>query len=236
VFSREQLVGTSLPEGTLSLTFDDGPGVTRGDGRGPKTQRLAEYLADQSIPATFFVCGKHVAQLPGVVGRLRELGHAVGNHTQNHPDLVGRLESGADIAGELTSTDLLIRAGDTLFFRPPYGSWSPDVADALNADVELAGRYIGPVHWEIDGDDWAAWRDGLSPDVVAQTYLTAVAEQRRGIVLMHDSTADHDDWVVNNGTFEAIQLIVPALRERGYAFVALDTVPEIAGALPRGGG
>jgi peptidoglycan/xylan/chitin deacetylase (PgdA/CDA1 family) len=210
-----------LPEGTLSLTFDDGPGASPDGGRGPKTERLAEYLADQGIPATFFACGKHVAQLPGIVDRLRALGHVVANHTHDHPKLTTL--STADVVSQVAATDALIRdrSDDVLFFRAPYGGWSVEVADALNADVALASGYVGPVHWDVDGDDWAAWRDAVRPDVIAATYLTAVAEAGRGIVLMHDSTADHDDWLPNNAAFEMVQLLVPELKRQGYAFAPL---------------
>src|SRR5712672_1415908 len=47
--------GLSLPEATISLTFDDGPGETDGEGSGPRTPELAQFLADQGIAATF--CG-----------------------------------------------------------------------------------------------------------------------------------------------------------------------------------
>lgn len=232
MFDHDPTVGASLPDGVLSLTFDDGPGASPSDGPGPKTRRLAEYLAGEQIPATFFMCGKHVAQLPDVVSRLRELGHVVANHTQTHPDLVTQLESGGDVVTEVAATDALIRSGpDRLLFRPPYGRWSPGVADALNANADLASGYVGPVNWDIDGDDWASWRDGESPRVCADNYLRDVTAAGRGIVLMHDSTADNDGWQQNNGTFEAIQLMVPTLRERGYTFVALDAVPDIRAAL-----
>jgi peptidoglycan/xylan/chitin deacetylase (PgdA/CDA1 family) len=235
VFDRRPIVGTSLPLGTLCLTFDDGPGTTPGTGPGPKTQRLAEYLADQEVPATFFVCGKHVAELPDVVGRVRALGHVVANHTQTHPDLAAALESGGDVVGEVAGTDALIREGASgrLFFRPPYGSWSGGVADALNADAALAARYVGPINWDVDADDWACWRDGISPSVCAANYLGAVEGPRRGIVLMHDSTADNDTWKQANASFEMVQVLVPALQRRGYRFAAVDEVPDVRAAIAR---
>jgi peptidoglycan/xylan/chitin deacetylase (PgdA/CDA1 family) len=221
VFEHEPLRGTSLPQGTLTLTFDDGPGASSEGRRGPKTQQLAEYLAAEGIPATFFACGKHLAELPGIVERLRSLGHTVANHTHDHPNLT--TITPADVVAQVAATDALIRdsADDVLFFRAPYGSWSVDVAEALNADAALASGYVGPVHWDVDGDDWAAWRDAVSPEVIAATYLEAVSDAGRGIVLMHDSTADHDDWLVNNAAFEMVQLLVPELKRRGYAFAPL---------------
>jgi peptidoglycan/xylan/chitin deacetylase (PgdA/CDA1 family) len=60
MFSTDQLKGLSLPEKTLCLTFDDGPGETEGDDPGPKTVQLAEYLTEQNISATFFMVGSHL--------------------------------------------------------------------------------------------------------------------------------------------------------------------------------
>jgi peptidoglycan-N-acetylglucosamine deacetylase len=234
VFDRKPIDGAALPPGVLTLTFDDGPGRTLGDGRGPKTESLAEYLADARISATFFVCGKHVAELPEVVVRLRALGHVVANHTQTHADLVKAYESGGDVVAEVASTDALIREGpEPLFFRPPYGRFSAAVVDALNADVGLSTGYVGPIGWDVNGDDWASWRDGVDPKACADNYLRAVDEVGRGIVLMHDSTADHDDWKQNNGTFEAVQVLVPELKRRGYRFVPLGDLSDVRSALSR---
>jgi peptidoglycan/xylan/chitin deacetylase (PgdA/CDA1 family) len=228
LFHDQPLHGLSLPEGALCLTFDDGPGATDGTGRGPKTRQLAEYLAEQDIPATFFVCGKHVAEFPHVVERVRSLGHTVANHTQTHPNLEDAVRAGLDVTGEVSATDALIRSDrGPLFFRPPYGRWNPAVAQALNADTDLAAGYVGPVNWDIDGEDWAAWRDARSAEDCAQTYLQAVEASRRGIVLMHDSTADVTQWQQNNATLETIMLLVPQLQARGYRFVALGDVPGL---------
>ena len=62
----EPLSGGALPSGTLCLTFDDGPGATARPGPGPRTLELARYLADEEVPATFFLSGKHMLGLPDV--------------------------------------------------------------------------------------------------------------------------------------------------------------------------
>ncbi|HTY71383.1 MAG TPA: polysaccharide deacetylase family protein [Actinomycetes bacterium] len=229
MFIDRPLLGSSLPEGTLCLTFDDGPGAPGPDGSGPRTLELAEYLSDEAVPATFFACGEPVAALPGVVERVRALGHAVGNHTHTHPDLQVALAGGLDVVSEVAATDALIRAQEgPLFFRPPYGSWSPAVAAALNTRRGLAAGYVGPVLWDIDGRDWAAWRDGRSARSCAATYRRAVESTRRGIVLMHDSTADHTEWQPRNLTFETVRLLVPELRAQGYRFAALAEIPALS--------
>src|SRR4051812_18893531 len=48
---ENQLTGSELPNKTIALTFDDGPG--------PRTEELATFLAAKGIHATFFINGKN---------------------------------------------------------------------------------------------------------------------------------------------------------------------------------
>ncbi len=219
----ETLTGAALPSGALCLTFDDGPGDTAGPGPGPRTFELARYLAAEQVPATFFLSGKHVLELPNAPARLAALGFDVGNHSQQHVNLVELLAAGGDVVAELVATAELIAAGvrGPVHFRPPYGSWSADVAAALNADVELARTHVGPVLWDVDGGDWRHWRDQSTPQACADDYLARIDAAGHGIVLQHDCTADSDAIKAANRTLETVQLLVPELRRRGYTFVSL---------------
>ena len=73
---------TDISKPIAALSFDDGK---------KSSTRIGEILSDQEISACFFVC-------PGLVGtdgymswidikKLVELGHEIGGHTMNHPDL-----------------------------------------------------------------------------------------------------------------------------------------------------
>ena len=221
------LTGASaMPARTLCLTYDDGPGATTGDGRGPRTLPLAEYLAGEGIRATFFMCGTHVAQLPGAPAQVRALGHLVGNHTWHHWHLPDVLAAGGDVVGELATTDALLDLppGEPVLVRPPYGDWSPEVAAALNASPAVSTGRVGPVGWDIDADDWVLWQRRASPDEAARVLVDSVEVAGRGILLMHDSTADLPDVRDGNAAYETTTLLVPELRRRGYAFVGMDEV------------
>jgi chitooligosaccharide deacetylase len=224
---RRWVDGGSLAEGQLCLTFDDGPGETASPGPGPRTMELARYLADHEVPATFFMCGKYIRELQDAPARLRELGHVTGNHTDTHPSLTQLARSGGDVASEVVTAAQLLGgvADEPVWFRPPYGHWDDEVGAALDADPRLAS-HVGPVMWTIDGDDWLSWGRGRSPQQCADDYLSVVEQRRRGVVLMHDCTADDDGIRAANRTFETVQLLVPALRERGYSFVGLADVPS----------
>ena len=94
-------------------------------------------------------------------------------------------------------------------------------ADALNAS---SGAWTGPVGWDVDGQDWASWQRGASVAVAAQAYLDRVERTRRGIVLLHDSTADSEVIKAANRGYELTRALVPELLRRGYRFVGLDEV------------
>jgi peptidoglycan/xylan/chitin deacetylase (PgdA/CDA1 family) len=227
VYASELLTGRALPPGTLCLTYDDGPGETVGDGTGPRTLPLATYLADEGVRATFFMTGRHVEQMPAAPAAVRELGHIVGNHTYTHPDLAQLVAGGGSAVAEVAATDRLIASGSAgpVYFRPPYGAWSAQVAAELNGASWGTEEHVGPVGWDVDGGDWELWQDRVGAVDAAEVYLQAIESAGRGIVLMHDSTADSDFIKQGNASYPTTRLLVPELRRRGYTFVGLDEVP-----------
>ncbi len=230
MFTQTQLKGDRLPAKTLCLTFDDGPGVTAGNGPGPKTLRLAEYLHGENIKATFFVLGRHAIEFPEIVKRLVELGHIVGNHTVNHPNFSG-LPSYREAAKEIVAAHnevVKFNASQKLYFRAPYGSWPDGYADALNQHLDIARYYAGPIDWDVNMNDWDFWGKLSSAEACAEAYLAEIIKVGKGIIVMHDCTAEQDELGLlrknNNKTFEAIKIMVPALKGLGYKFASLDEI------------
>ena len=101
MFFHVDIKGDRLPDRTLCLTYDDGPGQVQGNGPGPRTLELAEYLFERGVPATFFVIGKHLELYPQLPGQLSQMGHLVGNHTSTHPGLVALAVGGGNVCDEL---------------------------------------------------------------------------------------------------------------------------------------
>jgi len=66
-------------EHAVYLTFDDGPHPTI-------TPWVLEQLKTYQAQATFFCVGENVAQYSDVYQQILASGHAVGNHTQHHPN------------------------------------------------------------------------------------------------------------------------------------------------------
>ena len=233
MYSNSDFTGASLPQDTICLTFDDGPGQTDGSGVGPRTLELSQYLSDRNIPATFFMVGKFASDLPDVLPAVEGHGHLIANHTYDHPNLVQYRSVGGDVAAQITRTDALIRNwidAPTVFFRPPYGSWNSAVASELNGHLTASLSHFGPIGWDIDGGDWDFWRNGGSPSDCAVQYLGLIQNQGRGIILNHDCTADQESVRRGNRTYEMMQILIPQLQQLGYAFLRLDQIPGIPGA------
>ena len=230
------ITSNSLPPKNLCLTYDDGPGLKEGADPGPNTGRLAEYLHGQGIVATFFMAGKHIERYPDLVRQVKALGHLVANHTYAHPNVVDYQAAGGEVANEILQTDRLIQAlapAETIYFRPPYLRWSEAVAQALNGNLMATLGLLGPIGCDYFLPDYARWGDGVTPENCAKEFYKTITRkgdmvvEARGIVLLHDSSADLESFRRANRTFELTQLLVKKLKKDGYRFVGLDAIPAI---------
>ena len=218
----------ALPEKTLCLTYDDGPG--------PASAELGRFLSDRGIRATFFVVGKFALTRPEVLDELHAQGHVIGNHTFEHPDLPYYVSVDGDVRDQLIRTNVLIEKynrNKPVYFRATYGKWSPEVAREVNRDPRCSYMHVGPVFWDIDGVDCYFWQLGKSVEEAEAAYLEAIDRRRRGIVVMHDGVADMDTVALRSQTLELTRRLVPRLQDAGYNFVGLDEVddPQLKDAL-----
>ncbi len=210
---RSQLYGrTFIGEGRgsrrLALTFDDGP-------NDPHTLHLLEALARHNVQATFFMIGKFVAQRPGIARAVGEAGHAIGNHTSSHPNLIFRYA--ADVRREIEECERVLDDAGVAhknLFRPPHGGRTP----AVLRTVRRLG--MAPIMWSVSAWDW----NPHPPEKIAQI----VQRQVRGgdIILMHDG--GHERMGVDrSASVRAADLIVRRYLDAGYEFV---TIPEMMGS------
>jgi peptidoglycan/xylan/chitin deacetylase (PgdA/CDA1 family) len=64
MFFHVDIKGDRLPDRTLCLTFDDGPG--------PRTLEIGQYLYTRKISATFFTIGRHMEEFAGFGRQLQQ--------------------------------------------------------------------------------------------------------------------------------------------------------------------
>ena len=107
------------------------PEVDTADSRHPQSK--------YNVKATFFLVGQPGGALPGLVKRIVDEGHEIGNHTYTHPNLAR--DPAKQIQLELNATQLLIESitgRSTTLFRPPYNADSrPTSLDGTDAPQAL---------------------------------------------------------------------------------------------------
>ncbi len=186
----------------IALTFDDGPDPQR-------TPALLDALAELEAPATFFVVGRRVDAQPALAARIAREGHELGNHTYSHRYLP--LTRSRRVAYELAAADDAIETATGIvpaIARPPYGGRSP-----RNVRVfDRAAKRL--VLWDVNSYDWK----GISAEAIAARVLARV--RPGSIILLHEA---RDGGEV---TIEAVRLLVPALRARGYELSTVSRTLE----------
>lgn len=191
-------------EPLVALTFDDGPDPV-------VTPALLEILKSHAAKATFFMTGENAAAHPDVVAAVRDGGHAIGNHSWDHPSFP--LISGGERRDQVRRCARALAVSDALVFRPPYGHQSP----ASRFDALLTGHEV--VTWNVCVPDW----EGHDGAWLADFALSRIAPG--SIVLMHDGMVDFpgERGADRSRTLEAVGRILSSLDGR-FEFV---TVTEL---------
>lgn len=206
-------IGTMQYEETLPLhdhevvlTFDDGP-------LPPHSKQVLDILASQCVKATFFIIGRMAKAFPEGVRRVRDAGHTIGTHSQNHPlsfDRMAPERFQQEIEEGIASTKAALGNDSNLapFFRIPGLLRAPQV------EAYLASR--GLMTWSADfpADDWRP----ISSDRVFNLALSRLEAKGKGILLLHDIQAR---------TVAALPAILRTLKARGYRIV--HVVPAAPG-------
>ena len=221
MFALKNIEDIDLPPKTLCLTYDDGPG--------PASAEIGRFLKERGVRATFFVVGKFAVDHPDVLDQLHADGHIIGNHTFEHPDLPYYVSVNGDVRDQIIRTNTVIQKyneGKPIYFRATYGKWSPEVARELNVDMRSSFRHVGPVYWDIAGIDCYYWKLDKSVEEAAEVYLADIAKKGRGVVVMHDGTADMDTVAAKSRTLELTRHLIPRLQALGYRFVGLDEIDD----------
>jgi len=206
----------SLPLGDkeVVLTFDDGP-------LPPYSTRVLDILAAQCVKATYFLVGRMAHEFPAVVRRIREEGHSIGTHSEDHPFRMDRLpveKVRREIDGGIT--DVAQALGDPTELAPFFRI--PGLARSDVIEHELAARALVVFSSDTVADDWFR---RIKPNEIIRRAVHRLEERGKGILLLHD---------IHPATALALPGLLNELRERGFHIVHVVPAPasriEIAGA------
>ncbi|TBL67904.1 polysaccharide deacetylase family protein [Paenibacillus thalictri] len=188
-----------------ALTFDDAPDDKY-------TPQVLDILKKYNVKATFFVVGSRAEKHPGMVKRMVQEGHIVGNHSYNHA-LFPKLDDDT-FKHQINKTDDIINkltGYNPKFFRPPYGEISES---QLNW---AASRNILVVNWNVDSQDWRQVNE-------QRVIHNVMKDVKPGcIILQHSAGGPGQDL---SGTVKALPSIIEQIRAKG---ISLVTLPELLG-------
>lgn len=171
------VIFTRMPKkaSSLYLSFDDGPHPEH-------TPALLDLLKQHEAKATFFLIGNQALAHPGIVQRIVDEGHTIGNHSMTHARLK-RLPSHEQIREIEQADSVLARFNGKVrqLIRPPHGR-------ATITTILHGLRHRQPiVLWSIDSLDYS-----LGPEqVVARLAQTKVGPG--DILLFHDDGSTAGD-------------------------------------------
>src|SRR3954463_1179009 len=195
-----------LQDHEVVLTFDDGP-------LPPHSNQVLDILAAQCVKATFFIIGRMARSFPEGERKVRDAGHSIGTHTQNHPLSMNRMpieRARQEIDdGIAATTEALGEAGGlSPFFR------IPGLLRAEAVEDYLASKGIQTWSADFPADDWRHVSSGRVYDLA----MKRLDGKGKGILLLHDIQAR---------TVAALPRILHELKVRGYRIVhVVAAAPE----------
>jgi len=211
-----QLYGPTFRHGSdpsqMALPYDDGP-------NDPHTFHLLDLLAKHNAEATFFLIGKYARSRPEIARAIYDAGHAVGNHTYNHPNLIfvsaGRLRQELEHCRKALEDSIGTPAR---LFRPPFGGRRPNVLRTARA------MGLETVMWSVTSYDWSA----KSSEAIVQKVVSQVAAHRgkQGeIVLLHDGS--HLGFGADRSrTVAATRVLLEKYSAEGKKFVSVEELTK----------
>ncbi|WP_426325917.1 polysaccharide deacetylase family protein [Pedobacter sp. R-06] len=204
----------SRTEKVIYLTFDDGPIPN-------VTDFVLKTLKVFNAKATFFCIGDNIVKHPEVFERVKNDGHAIGNHTFNH--LKGwKTDNETYLQNTLKCQELT----QTNLFRPPYGRIKKSQIKSLKSEVrspksifqnqqsDLGLKTIDSglniVMWDVLSGDFDT---KLSPE---KCYQNVIKHTENGsIIVFHDSLKAFDRLSY------ALPKVLAYFAEKGFTFLTL---------------
>jgi peptidoglycan/xylan/chitin deacetylase (PgdA/CDA1 family) len=180
----------------VNLTLDDGPDRTW-------TPKALDLLEKHDVKATFCVTGPNARSHPDLVKRIVAEGHRLCNHSVSHDVTMDQQDFSYQSQEILDAKDMIDRASGGAkiwYYRAPGGAFTPESRKLA------AENGMRPLGWNIDPGDYR--RPG------AQPILKKIKNQLSmgPTILLHDGGGDRAQ------TLEALEELLPWLKEQGYGF------------------
>lgn len=203
--------GFPTPDKLVALTFDDGPDATA-------TALVLDKLEAHGVPASFFLIGQQIgADDAAVLQRAAALGCTFENHSQGFASM--NTLNAQQITDSINATNTAVfnaTGQNPSFFRPPNLAVSQLMHDTI--DLPFASGLLG--------NDFPGGSCGSPPSVQCVTDNILNGVQDGTIILLHDVQP------LPHPTPEALDTIIPTLKERGFEFVTLPDLFERRGVNP----
>jgi peptidoglycan/xylan/chitin deacetylase (PgdA/CDA1 family) len=200
---------TEIPTGdrVVALTFDGGASSAG-------LPSILGTLADQQVPATFFLTGQWVDDNPHGVAVIHADGHRLGNHSMTHPHLPALPDPAIRDEVQGAEQRILAAGADPRpLFRFPFGDRDERTIAAVN---DLG--YVA-VRWTVDTLGWKGTSGGMSAQEVTDRAVNALRPGE--IVLMHLGSNPEDGTTLDA---DALPDMIERMRAAGYTFVTLDAL------------
>ncbi len=213
MFLKSNLVTHVKTDQPISaLTFDDGPHPVY-------TPQVLAVLEKHNAKATFFMVGEAVSRYPQIVKDVARAGHAIGNHSWNHPYLP-HIQSRPRRLKQLWDCAKVTAPHCQRLFRPPFG--------AQNAQIRFDARLFRyrVILWNASAQDWTL----QDSQEIAQKLIDRVTPG--SIFLLHDAiypgeNVNMSEQVPERGAMvSGLDQALSVLKKK-FTFV---TVPEILAA------
>ena len=202
--TREVIVSEHGKNGTIYLTFDDGP-------KNGTTNVILDILKEEGVKATFFVTNSGPDEL---IKRAYDEGHTIALHTASHTYSIvyASVDSYFNDLNIVSERVKRITGVESKIIRFPGGSsntvsrkYSSGIMSYLTSEVLKRGyRYYD---WNVSSGDAA----GGSPtaSMIYDNVVSNLSKNRVNMVLMHD---------IKTYTRDALRDIIRYGKENGYVF------------------
>jgi peptidoglycan/xylan/chitin deacetylase (PgdA/CDA1 family) len=189
-----------LADHEVVLTFDDGP-LPR------YSNQVLEILASQCVKATFFTIGRMAKASPEGVRKLRDAGHTIATHSEDHPLTMNRMaieRARQEIDQGIASVKAALGEDADSSLAPFFRF--PGLLRSASAEDYLAEQGIQTWSTDFLADDWRH----ISPSRLYDLAMKRLEAKGKGILLLHD---------IHARTVAALPRILNEMKARGFRMV-----------------